>query len=413
MKIENEFRNNCVMDILCLMGLFPKEYEKEIIKNSVSGVQNAANKLQWAIAEGFAQQECVNLNIINSLFIGSFPKRYKKINIPSFPFSINGNECGYNAGFLNVSLLKVFSRYYGAKKKIDEWAKNNENEKVVIAYAMTSPMVELLKYIKLKHPETKCVLVVPDLPEYMDMANKSKLYKYMKKKHITHLKKQLHYVDGYVFLTDYMKEWFDTDVKYTVVEGIYTESEQTKNEEISKEKVILYSGGLCEQYGVLDLVEAFRKLNAPDWKLELIGDGDLVPSLKKIAGVDERIVLRGLLPNSQVVKRQQQVSILVNPRKANQTFTKYSFPSKTIEYLASGTLMAGYKLPGIPDEYFEYIYEINPDDTGLEDCLDKLMNLSEQERTEIGIKGKRFIRNEKNAKEQCNKILKFIERLDN
>ena len=69
------------MDILCLMGLFPEEYETEILKNSLSGVQNAANKLQWAIIEGLAQQPNTQLTVINSLYIGSYPKRYKKIHI--------------------------------------------------------------------------------------------------------------------------------------------------------------------------------------------------------------------------------------------------------------------------------------------------------------------------------------------
>ena len=45
------------MNILCLMGLFPEEYEAEILKNSVSGVQNAANKLQWAIVDGLNRED--------------------------------------------------------------------------------------------------------------------------------------------------------------------------------------------------------------------------------------------------------------------------------------------------------------------------------------------------------------------
>ena len=400
------------MNVLCLMGLFPKEYEDEILKDSLSGVQNAANKLQWAIVDGLNNSENIQTRILNSLFIGSYPRKYKKAIIPSFPFQVGGKELGMNVGFWNLPGIKYLSKYHGLKKKLDQWIKSDANgEKVVIAYALTSPVVELLRYIKKKYPSVKCVLFVPDLPEYMDVTNKSLLYSIIKKWHISHLRKNIKEIDGYVFLTDYMKEWFDWDICYTVVEGIYKTPPNSSETEISKEKVILYAGGLNEQYGVLALVDAFLKTKEKEWTLELVGDGPLLPTLKRIAVDHPDLVIRGLLPNSEVLKRQKQVSLLVNPRRGEQVFTKYSFPSKTIEYMASGTPMVGYRLPGIPDEYFEYIYEVSPYDHGLEECLKKVMLLSEQERNEFGLSAKHFIQTEKNEAKQCAKILKLVESL--
>lgn len=397
------------MNVLCLMGLFPEEYEEEILKNSLSGVQNAANKLQWAIVDGLNGQTNVQINIINSLYIGSYPRKYKKAMIRSFPFCIRGKEQGFNVGFLNLPFIKFLSKYRGLKKKVDEWMNREaDGEKVVIAYAMTSPFVELLHHIKKKYPKTKCILFVPDLPEYMDVTNKSLGYSLVKKLHISHLKSKIEKIDGYVFLTDYMKEWFEKEICYTVVEGIYKENQIPSEDGLTKEKVILYAGGLCEEYGVLELVEAFLKANEKDWKLELVGDGPLLPSLKQMANDHDSILVRGLLPNSEVLKRQKEVSILVNPRKAQQEFTKYSFPSKTIEYMASGTPMVGYKLPGIPKEYHEHFYAVTPDDNGLETCLKKVMMLSEEERTQFGLSAKQFIQKEKNATKQCAKIMELI-----
>ncbi len=400
------------MDILCLMGLFPEEYETEVLKNSLSGVQNAANKLQWAIIEGLAQQPNTQLTVINSLYIGSYPKRYKKIHIPSFAFNVIDQKNGFNVGFLNLPGIKYISKYYAIKEKIDQWANDGKSdEKVVVAYAMTSPFVEILNYIKKKYPSIKCILFVPDLPEYMDVTNKSKIYSILKKMHISHLKKNIKRNDGYVFLTRYMKEWFDTDVRYVVIEGIYKESQMIRENLEKKEKVILYSGGLFEEYGVLELVEAFLKTESVDWKLELIGDGPLLSKLKQLSVDENRILIRGSLPNSEVLKRQREVSILVNPRRANQVFTRYSFPSKTIEYMASGTPMLGYKLPGIPDEYYRYIYDIKDDSNGLQECLENVMSISEKEKIEFGSLAKEFILREKNAQKQCSKIMFLIENI--
>ena len=138
----------------------------------------------------------------------------------------------------------------------------------------------------------------------------------------------------------------------------------------------------------------------------------MLAKLKEIADRERFISVRGVLPNAEVLKRQKQVSVLVNPRKANRDFTKYSFPSKTIEYMASGTPMMGYRLHGVPDEYYEYIFEIAEEENGLENCLKKVMTLSSDERERVGMLAERFIRYEKNGVKQCRKIIDLVERVD-
>ena len=45
----------------------------------------------------------------------------------------------------------------------------------------------------------------------------------------------------------------------------------------------------------------------------------------------------------------------MNPRSADAEYTKYSFPSKTIEYLATGVPVVMNRLPGIPEEYEYFV----------------------------------------------------------
>ena len=75
------------MDILCLMGLFPKEYEKTIIEDSIGGIQNAANKFQWGIVKGLGTIDEIEYKIINSLYYLSF-----FIASSPFSFSFNNNQ---------------------------------------------------------------------------------------------------------------------------------------------------------------------------------------------------------------------------------------------------------------------------------------------------------------------------------
>ena len=401
------------MDILCLMGLFPKEYETTILKNSKGGVQNAANKFQWGIVNGLDGIENVQFKIVNSLYIGSYPKRYKELKIPSFKFSHSHNAKDINVGFTNLTILKNFSRYKGIKKQVDEWAKEkNEDQKVLLAYAMTSPFVEILNYVKRKYPHIICCLVVPDLPEFMNASSMEKnLYKKAKKLQINYFKRKLKKVDCYVFLTKYMEEWFDWDVKYTVVEGISSKTKEDleKADQIKeKRKSILYAGMIEEKYGVVDLVKAFMRIDNDEWSLELFGNGSSVNKIRELSKNDSRIHLRGLAPNTQVLREQMEVELLVNPRNDTQNFTKYSFPSKVIEYMGSGTPMIGYKLSGMPEEYKEYFYCVNNTENGLYDTLKMAMELSSKERNEMGLQAQEFIVTKKTAVVQCNKIIEML-----
>lgn len=402
------------MDILCLMGLFPKEYETTILKNSKGGVQNAANKFQWGIVNGLDGIENVQFKIVNSLYIGSYPKRYKELKIPSFKFSHSDNAKDINVGFTNLTILKNFSRYKGIKNQVDEWAKEKkEDQKVLLAYAMTSPFVEILNYVKRKYPHISCCLVVPDLPEFMNASSMEKsLYKKAKKLQINHFKRNLKKVDCYVLLTKYMKEWFEWDVKYTVVEGISSKTKEDlkKPDQIKeKRKSILYAGMIEEKYGVVDLVKAFMQIDNDEWSLELFGNGSSVNKIRELSKDDSRIHLRGLAPNAQVLREQKEVELLVNPRNDTQSFTKYSFPSKVIEYMGSGTPMIGYKLSGMPEEYKEYFYCVNNTENGLYDTLKMAMQLSSKERNEMGLQAQEFIVTKKTAVVQCNKIIEMLE----
>ena len=404
------------MDILCLMGLFPKEYETTILKNSKGGVQNAANKFQWGIVNGLNGIENIRFKIVNSLYVGSYPKRYTELKIPSFQFSHSNNAKDINVGFTNLTFWKNFSRYRGIKKQVDEWAKGKDkDQKVLLAYAMTSPFVEILNYVKRKYPHIICCLVVPDLPEYMNASSmENKFYKNAKKVQISHFKRNLKKVDCYVFLTEFMKEWFDWDVKYTVVEGISSKTREDldKPEQMQeKRKSILYAGMIEEKYGVVDLVKAFMQINDDEWNLELFGNGSSVNKIKELSKKDHRVHLRGMAPNAQVLQEQKEVELLVNPRNDTQSFTKYSFPSKVIEYMGSGTPMIGYKLSGMPDEYKEYLYCVDNTEDGLYKTLKKAMELSTAERRKMGYKAQEFIVTKKTAVVQCKKIIEMLDEL--
>lgn len=396
------------MDIMCLFGLFPDEYVDEINKSSVSGVQNAANKLQWGLVRGMDAQEDTCVTICNSLYIGSYPKRYKKMRIPTFPFAHKEGAEDINVGFCNLSGIKYLSRYTSSLKVVKKWAKAETNaQKVLLVYALTVPFVNIAGYIQKKYPAIKVCVVVPDLPEYMNVGamRKNGAYAFLKRQEIKWLKKCLRPVDYYVLLTEPMKNWFEKPIRYTVVEGI---TQVQPGEQLpQKEKTVLYAGGIKREYGVIDLVEAFRQVDMPDWQLVIYGDGSDLAEVRRLAQTDARIQIMGAAPNDVVVAHQKRASLLVNPRK-NEDFAKYSFPSKILEYMASGTPMLAYKLDGMPEEYDAHYYRISEQENGMRQALADVMALTEENRCAMGTRAREFVAAEKNAKRQCEKIMQML-----
>lgn len=155
-----------------------------------------------------------------------------------------------------------------------------------------------------------------------------------------------------------------------VSEGIYDETGIKRNiikEENSTSFVVLYSGMLYHKFGIMNLVKAIHQLEDSDIRLELYGVGDAVDDILSVADSDNRIQYKGVVDRDVVLQKQSEASLLVNPRVPdNNPFTRYSFPSKTLEYLASGTPTLLYELEGIPSEYYDYCYHLDKQHTDID-----------------------------------------------
>ena len=195
------------------------------------------------------------------------------------------------------------------------------------------------------------------------------------------------------------------------MEGIATETEIQRHTKAENEiKTVLYSGTLHKRFGVLNLVHAFGLIENPSYKLVICGIGDSEKEIKDVAAKDPRIDFRGQLDRKDILKLQQEATVLVNPRQNNEEFTKYSFPSKNLEYLSSGTPLVAYKLDGIPDEYDDFINYV-PDNSP-ETLANKLIEVCEQspqKRRSHGEAARKFVLENKNAVVQTKKILDLLE----
>lgn len=251
-----------------------------------------------------------------------------------------------------------------------------------------------------------CIGIVTDLPEMLSGSGMSIRLSQFVIRHCT----------GYVFLTQAMNDRLNPDGKpYVILEGhadIAMGQVSPSLEEKHKPRVCLYAGGVSRDYGLAELVEGFRLANLPDTQLHIYGPGDYVPELEQIARQDSRIVYGGMLLSSQVVQREREATLLVNSRPTGEEFVKYSFPSKTMEYMASGTPVLTTDLPGMPPEYHDYVYRIFREDApGIAQALTQVLCHSDRELLEKGQAARDFVLREKNNVTQAKKILDLLERM--
>lgn len=391
-------------------GIALDSHREEIRSKSKAGLQNAPNLFQEALVDGL-RSNLDNLTLLNLPFIGSWPINYTSPFAPkSFKTTIQNSENKsvevVNRTFLNPTYFKMLTRQracYNALKNILK--KNAGYESVnIFIYSVHLPFLKAAIKIKNRFSNVKVFDIIPDLPEFKtDNATglKGWLLNYD-----THVEQEIYdSMDGFILLT---KEMANRVVKngqpYTVIEGIYRKKDGVENNGIDS-NTIVYTGTLDQRYNIMNLVEAFMQIDNPDLRLVICGRGNSAQAIREAAKKDPRIDYKGELSYDEIVKIQNSAALLVNPRTADGDFTSYSFPSKTMEYLASGTPTLIYRLPGIPDEYYEHCYSLdNNDVASLRDKIKDIFNAPVSERKQMGCAARDFILTMKSPARQCSKI---------
>lgn len=395
-----------------LSSLIPKELEENYRRNTRNTMQDAANALQWNLYEGLCSNLNERISLFNVLPVDSFPQYYR------FPFVTNKKieQDGFNIGFCNIKFIRNYAKTARVYKEIKKWCKQNQEKKVLFVYTLSHPLLKAICRVKREFPNLLVCAIVADLPNMSSLLEKSsRLRKLFVQKQSDSAYQLIREIDCFVLLTKQMAEYMDLHQPFCVVEGIVDEFSEnvslSQGEDV--EKVIMYSGTLHKRFGVLHLVDAFSKNKDENFRLVLCGIGDGEEEICKAVEKDSRICFLGQLKRNEVLELQRQATVLVNPRMGNESFTKYSFPSKTMEYLASGVPVVAYKLEGIPDEYDSFIqYPQNNTVIELTKTLEMVCSMEKSQRDKIGEAAKSFVTKEKNKYAQTKKIIEMIRNME-
>lgn len=389
--------------ILFLGPLYIPEQEAEIKSNLKGEMSNAPNVYQWNLLRGFLENGKEDIRVCNVLPVGIWKKEYRKLFLEDKQWTSCGIS-GRELGCVNLPFLKQWMRFRKTKK----WLKKNANKNTeIIVYSAYMPFLKATYRLP---KDIKITAIITDLPEFYDLGKTSACRKRLRNYQNRLVYRYLERVDRFVILTDEMRTPLHISERpYIRIEGLCNVDTQMEFCEKNSVSAILYSGTLHYQYGIKKLLNAFELIKEKNIELWICGSGEAENEVKMLSQKDERVKFFGFCSQEEVAKLRAKASVLVNPRTNEGEYTKYSFPSKTMEYLASGKPVVMYKLDGVPVEYDEYLYYV--EDLSVEKLKEKLLHVlsNYMEAEQKAAQAKDFVRTQKSSKNQAKKIIAMID----
>jgi glycosyltransferase involved in cell wall biosynthesis len=307
------------MKILIVSTVMSKSAVELIRSNSLNKGLHSAQKFFYLVAKGLSDVDGTEVNVysIPPVSPGNYSKKWVRIKADredqvSFSYQ----------NVLNLPLVKSLLSFLQTLFYIVYKALKGEVNVIVLDALKVYPsLAALLAGKLLRKPVVAILTDVPGLDVFTEG--------WMKRLNTKISFRVLKSFDAYVFLTEPTNTLINQNHKpFIIMEGLIDSSEKLlEKEETAANKVILYSGGLYEKYGIKMLMDAVVKSKHKDLKLHLYGDGPMADTILEYHRDHSNISFYGNVPNYEMVNYQAQADLLINPRFTGQEYTLYTFPS--------------------------------------------------------------------------------------
>lgn len=363
------------------------------------------------LAKGLCSFDELELTFVSFPPFATFPKS-KLLFYGGFKEISSMGASVFLMPIINLPILKSFSYFFSSFIYLIIWNLKNRNHKRNVLLSSQFVPVSASLYITSLFFNQSTILVLLDMPMFHFITKKHVLIdNFILSPYVFFANALNKTFKKYVFITKAMNCKVNLSNKpYVIIEGIsdIQQRTHTKNTSSSIPKYIMYAGGLHKKYGLELLIEIFEELNLPDYQLWIYGSGDFENEIFNRSLTNKNIIFYGKVNRSVVLEAQKNAFLLVNLRDPSEVLTKFSFPSKNIEFMSSGTPLLITKLEGIPDEYYKYTFSVNYNKIDIKHKLLEILSIPENELIEFGKRASDFILNNKNYLVQCKSIFELI-----
>lgn len=406
--------NSQVKKNYLFLGFAIPDEEMERVFSIDNSPQVQTHKFNWNLIRGLEHFDEFDFTYISARPVSDYPgfsqKRIKKnqwvVNVGNKRIEI------YEIPFLNRGVFKLVTRFFSSLYYSFKNFHRKQNKAGVIVYSVHVPYMAvgliIAKVFKIDY-----IAIWTDPPS-VSTRRDSLLKSRLRTLELKISKYLMQKATKVIALTKYLAEDFAPGKPYLVMEGIIDLKDMNCSQKKEKKSFnqdpirIIYTGSLAKRYGVKNIVEGFLSMSNQNAVLEIYGRGDFEDELLSIVNSNHNVIYKGFVNNKEIIKIQRKADFLINARSSEDDFVKYSFPSKTLEYMLSGTPLITTMLPGIPEEYKDYVIILDNNSTeAISTKLEEVLNYSHDNRCKIGSKALEFAKS-KNYYNQGSRIIKFL-----
>ena len=397
------FVGSLVSDAFCESSPACSVAGNKFLKNLIGGVE--------AAAEGSA-------HVISFVPASMFP-RGRQIFFGAGTRVLEDGRRVASVFFINLPVVKQITQALGIFVPLVRWLwANRSSRRVVIVYNVFSPhSIPVLAATRLLGG--KAVAFIADLPhDFYDFRGWRAV---LQRIDLFVQARIIAWFDGQVALTQKIIEDFAPGTPALLIEGGVEQSEASmldpddrggKRSGGTRLRTCMFSGTLNDINGVELLLDAFQRIPYPEYRLFIFGRGPLEARIRERAAHDHRIIYGGFLPNAEIGRRQREATVLINPRPSHREITRYTFPSKLLEYMLSGRPVVTTVLPGIPDEYHPFLFLVREETPeGLAAVIQEVCERDPAEVARHAERARDFVLREKNWRRQGERVYNFVSEL--
>jgi len=297
-------------------------------------------QFEYKIRDLAAASNQYHLNMINAL------KEFSEVKVLSYiGMNLNGvpedeieivckNE-NIECVFKRDNPLKAFFEYQHRMKELVKWAD------IIITYNVQYVWFGIGRLAK-KYGK-KSVLVWADHTPVSEKKNiVGKLYAYLSEINARQYQKV-------VALSPSMSSYLSSNQEYVVSHGCvdFVQFENYRYKEPEHTINIMFSGLLAPVTGVDLLINALPHIKRNDIRIIITGKGPLEKEVRSVN--DNRVDYKGFVTRDQYHELLSEADVLINPRNMTMAENQNNFPSKMLEYLATGKYIISTRYSGWED----------------------------------------------------------------
>lgn len=400
------------MIILLLGSLISSAQMEQLNRNSQEKASVAPVNYETMLAKGLMENGA-EVSALSVPAVAAYPRSiYKRIE--GKQETIEGSIQVQWVPFVNVQGLKQISIQRNVERLLEQWLEANRDvqDKVVLMYSIYPPYTEPAVKLCRKYGCHLCA-VIADLPEYMYSWKNMRGFRGWYSRRLSEKMKALQgECDSYILFTQPMATRMGIEDKpYMVSEGFCDASifDDIPDQEKYPRKTIVYGGNLSRLYGIQNLVKGFMQTDL-DAELHLYGAGGDAAFIEECARKDSRIKFFGRVDRKTLLVALKKAHLLVVNKPTSDDYSKYSFSSKILEYMASGTPLLTTRVGGMPEEYMKYVYVIEDESIGgISDILASVMDNEPNALCILGQKAAHFVTEDKNYRRITESVLAFLQ----